>query len=256
LSIARPIFLKEKNKMSKLQTTMMLFAGLGALALSPAVRAQGSNVSWSQRTVFTFSGPVEIPGQVLPAGTYVFKLADISSNRNVVQVFNKDENHLFGMFLAVPDYRLYISDKNIIKFAERPAGSPPAIKAWFNPRRSEGHEFVYPKDRAIALAKANNTPVPAMPVALTPETIKPTATMKGPEFTALYMAYLKAEEPTGEEVELAEAFGAPDSQASAPLPELPDKLPSTASPLTLMGLVGLTTLGAAVTLRLATARKK
>ena len=44
---------------------------------------------WDQRTIFTFSGPVEIPGQVLDAGTYVFKLADSSSDRNIVQVFNK-----------------------------------------------------------------------------------------------------------------------------------------------------------------------
>jgi hypothetical protein len=240
--------------MSKLQTTMMLLAGLGALALTPAVRAQG-HVSWSQRTVFTFSGPVEIPGQVLPAGTYVFKLANSSSNRNIVQVFNKDENHLFGMFLAVPDYRLHKSDKTIVRFEERPAGSPPAIKAWFNPRRNEGHEFVYPKTRAIELAKANHTPVPAMPTELTLDTINPIATLKGPEFQALYMAYLKAEEPTGEEVELAEAFGEPDSQASAPLPGLPDKLPSTASPVTFIGLIGLMTLGAAVTLRLAAAQK-
>jgi len=95
-----------------------------------------------------------------------------------------------------------------------------------------------------------------MPAELAPETIKPAATMNGPEFRALYMAYLKAEEPTGEEVEIADAFGTPDGQTSAPLPVLPDKLPSTASPLTLMGLVGLMTFGAAVTLRLATARKK
>src|SRR2546422_6716057 len=32
--------------------------------------------------------------QVLIAGTYVFKLADSQSDRNIVQVFNKDENHL------------------------------------------------------------------------------------------------------------------------------------------------------------------
>ena len=31
---------------------------------------------WDQKTIFTFSAPVEIPGQVLGAGTYVFKLAD------------------------------------------------------------------------------------------------------------------------------------------------------------------------------------
>jgi hypothetical protein len=51
---------------------------------------------WNQKTVFTFSGPVEIPGQVLPAGTYIFKLLDSQADRDVVQVFNKDEDHLYG----------------------------------------------------------------------------------------------------------------------------------------------------------------
>src|SRR5580658_7482530 len=122
--------------MNKLQTKMLL-VGLGALTLLPSAWAE----NWNQRTVFTFSGPVEIPGQILPAGTYVFKLADSSSNRNIVQVFNKDENCLFGTFLAIPDYRLHISDKTMIRFEERAAGSPQAIKAWFNPHRNEGHEF-------------------------------------------------------------------------------------------------------------------
>ena len=40
---------------------------------------------WNQKTIFTFSGPVEIPGQALTAGTYVFKLADSQTNRNIVQ---------------------------------------------------------------------------------------------------------------------------------------------------------------------------
>ena len=48
---------------------------------------------WDKKTTVTFSAPVEIPGinaQVLPAGTYVFRLLDALSDRNVVQVFNKD----------------------------------------------------------------------------------------------------------------------------------------------------------------------
>src|SRR5580704_12465665 len=74
---------------------------------------------WDQRTVFTFNVPVEIPGQVILPGTYVFKLADSSSDRNIVQVFNKDESHLIGTFLAIPDYRLKPADKPIITFEER-----------------------------------------------------------------------------------------------------------------------------------------
>ncbi len=230
--------------MSKLRTKVMLLAGLGALTLLPGAKAD----EWNQKTVFTFSGPVEIPGQILPAGTYVFKLASSQSNRHIVQVFNKDENHIFGTFLAIPDYHLRPSDKTIIKFEERAAGSPDALKAWFYPGRTYGHEFVYPKTEALALAKANNTPVPSMPTELTPETTKPDVAMTGPEVAAMNTAPLKAEEPTGEEVELAKDF--------APRAELPETLPTTATSLPLVLLIGLLSLGTAVTLRRAGARAK
>src|SRR5277367_3696133 len=141
--------------MNKLQTKMILLAGLGALALLPVAQADERD----QKTVFTFSAPVEIPGQVLDAGTYVFKLADSGSDRNIVQVFNKNENHLYGTFLTVPDYRLKPTGKTIISFDERPAGDPEAVKAWFYPGENYGHYFVYPKARAVALAKVNNQPV-------------------------------------------------------------------------------------------------
>src|SRR6202030_3323937 len=104
-----------------------------------------------------------IPGQVLSAGTYIFKLADSSSDRNIVQVFSKDEKHLYGTFISIPDQHLRPPGKPIITFDERPAGLPEAVRAWFYPGDDFGHEFVYPKPKAVALAKANNTPVPSMP---------------------------------------------------------------------------------------------
>jgi hypothetical protein len=185
--------------MSILQTKMMLLIGLGALALLPGAKAD----EWNQKTVFTFSGPVEIPGQILPAGTYVFKLHNSDSYRHIVQVFNKDENHVFGTFFAIPDYHLHPSSEPIINSHERAAGSPIAVKAWFYPGPTYDHEFVYPKTKAVALARANNTPVPAMPAELTPDTTMPDIAMNGPEIVALDMAPLSAEKPNGQEVDLA-----------------------------------------------------
>jgi len=116
--------------MSKLQTKMMLFGRLGALALLPGAKAD----ELEPKDRVHIHGPVEIPGQVLPAGTYVFKLANSQSNRHIVQVFNKDGKTMYSeTFLAIPDYRLRPSIKPIIKFHERPAGSPDAIKACFIP---------------------------------------------------------------------------------------------------------------------------
>jgi hypothetical protein len=243
--IAR-IIQKGEKKMSKLRTKIILLAGFAAVAMLPKAHAD----EWNQKTVLTFATPIEMPGQTLPAGTYVFKLANSNSSRHIVQVFNKDENRLFGTFLAIPSHRHHASEKTIIRFEERAAGSPQAIKAWFYPNKTYGHEFVYPKAEALALAKANNTEVPAALAELTPSTPKPAATIQVHQIEALLVVPLKMERPTGEEINLAQAFA-----PSAPLPGLPDKLPDTASPLPLIGLIGLVSLGSAAALRLAANRR-
>jgi LPXTG-motif cell wall-anchored protein len=201
----------------------------------------------NQKTVLTFSAPVEMPGQILPAGTYVFKLVNSNSSRHIVQVANKEENHVFGTFLAIPSQRRKPSEETIIRFEERAAGSPQAIKAWFYPTKTYGHEFVYPKAEALALAQANNSPVPSAPAEVATN-IKEPVTAQSPKMMALLVVPLKAEEPSGEEVDLA--------QAVAPSTQLPEELPKTGSAIPLLGLVGLLSLGTAAAMRFAGARVK
>jgi len=106
--------------------------------------------------------PVQIPGATLPAGSYVFKLADIPGNRHVVQVFDKDEKKIFTTMLAVPNQRMEPSDKPIVLFSERASGSPQAVKVWYYPGDRIGNEFVYPKSQAMRIAKESHTRVLAM----------------------------------------------------------------------------------------------
>jgi len=224
--------------------------GLGLLTrMARTARASG----WDQKTTFTFSGPVEIPGQVLPPGTYVFKRADSQAERNIAQVFSKNERHLYGTFLAIPDQRLRPPGRPIITFDERPPASPEAVRAWFYPGENYGHEFVYPKPKAVALAKSNNTPVPSMPAELSANTTEPAPTLTEPHVEALRQAPLKAEKPTEEEVEIAEVFIAQDVAPSAPAAAAPAQLPATGSDLPVIGLAGLLFLGTAGLLRFAAA---
>src|ERR1039457_936260 len=141
-------------------TTVLGLALMGAV-FSPGVKAD----EWNRKTTMTFSGPVEIPGVhlqgfgVLPAGTYVFKIMDSQSDRHIVQIFNQDETRILATILAITNYRLKVTDKSVITFRERPAGEPEALRAWFYPGQNFGEEFVYPRAKAIELAKETNTAV-------------------------------------------------------------------------------------------------
>ena len=73
-----------------------------AAFVAPAAHAD----DWNKKTILTFSGAVQVPGATLPAGSYVFKLADIPGNRHVVQVFDKDEKKIYTTILAIPNDRL------------------------------------------------------------------------------------------------------------------------------------------------------
>lgn len=244
------------------------YVAAGALALAIAMPSTAKADDWNQKTVFTFSGPVEVPGQVLPAGTYVFKLLDSDSDRNVVEIFNQRENHLYGFFLAIPDYRLRPRGKPIITFEERAAGAPEAIKAWVYPGENYGHQFVYPKVRAMALAQASNQPVPSMPeeMATHTTTTQSETTANSSSVQALKQAPLMAQQPNQQETEVAQAFPQqPETQPATTEPTTTQPsttgsamrekaLPQTGSALPLIGLLGLLSVGVAGSLRLIAAK--
>jgi hypothetical protein len=97
---------------------------------------------WDKRTILTFSQAVEIPGKVLPAGTYVFQLADSLASRHIVQVFDQ-EGKIVAMMLTNPTARPAAADGTRITFEEQRAGAPFPIKRWFYPGELTGEEFIY-----------------------------------------------------------------------------------------------------------------
>jgi len=217
-----------------------------ALAIAPQVRAD----TFDKKTIITFSEPFEVPGvdsQVLPAGTYVFKIFDSWSDRNIVQIFSADETHVYTTILAIANYRLKATDKTVLTFGERAAGQPEAIKAWFYPGQTWGQEFVYSKKRAIELAKIVKEPVLAMPIDTTAAV--PVETLRSVPVAAI--------KPTGDEIPVAEVVQAPPAAAVAQAPPatlVAQALPKTASSLPLFALIGLLSLFAGFTLLIITKR--
>jgi len=250
-------------KLFKAVTTVLSIALLSA-ALAPGAKAD----DWTKTTTITFSGPVEIPGVhltgwgVLPAGTYVFKILDSQSDRHIVQIFNKDQTAIYATILAIPNYRLKATDKTVMTFRERPAGQPEALRAWFYPGMNWGEEFVYPKAKAIALAKATNTAVLYTPAEIPIEVTEPVKLADAPVVAEMKRAPIMAIKPTGEDVQLAQVVTPPPAQiqiaqaqtrAIAPATpvaiEAENRLPATASTLPLIGLLGLMALGGAFAVR-------
>lgn len=97
---------------------------------------------WNKETVLTFSQDVEIPGKVLPAGKYVFRLADAAESRHVVRVFDLAGN-ILATVLTIPAARLNAADRTRIMFEEPSAGAPLPIKKWFYRGDLDGEEFIY-----------------------------------------------------------------------------------------------------------------
>lgn len=207
---------------------------LGAFILSIPLAAKADE--WNKATRLTFNKPVEIPGMVLGPGTYVFKLADLV-DRNVVQIYNADETHLYKDVLAIPSYRSEPTDKTVITFEERAQGSPQAVKEWFYPGNSYGEEFVYPAVQTVHVAQ--KSVLPAVAQHLTPVVPAPQQQAAAPPA------------PNNEPVQIAQVTPTPQPAASSPAAaqKAPEKLPRTASSLPLLALIGLLSLGGSAGVR-------
>ena len=112
---------------------------LGVLATS-AAGAMDSR----RTTYFTFSGTVQMPGVALPAGTYIFEVANPDGGSDVVRVLSRDRKKVHLMQFTRTIYRESKGNlKATIALGETPAGTPPPVKAWYPESETRGREFIY-----------------------------------------------------------------------------------------------------------------
>ena len=207
----------------------LLAVALLGVTLLPGARAD----EWNKKTVVTFSQAVEVPGKVLPAGTYTFQLLDSPSDRHIVQIFNADGSHIIATILAINNYRLEPTGETVMKFTERPGDSPEALRAWFYPGDNFGQEFVYPKVRAIQLAQVAKVAVPAVAVDDLDDNVIRTVP-------------IVAVTPEQKEVEVATVI-----QTTAPVAvKETEELPQTGSSMPLVALLGGLSISIALGLKL------
>jgi hypothetical protein len=100
---------------------------------------------WNKKTIVTFDQDVEIPGWVLPAGTYVFKLLNSGSSRFIVQVWDLDERHLITALSTIGDSYPNPSGGSyfVLDTSQTDEGYPPAVVSWFFAGSDEGRDFIY-----------------------------------------------------------------------------------------------------------------
>jgi hypothetical protein len=242
--------------------TSIAAAVLTAAFLTVATNASAQDSNINQRTFLTFSGPVQMPGVTLPAGKYVFRLADTALH-NVMQVLDGEEKDIIGQWFFIPRNRTNeqfsaANGKPVVQFMEVPEGVTPPVKYYFYPTELTGKEFIYPKDQALRIAAATHQPVLATDtdVAKGGEAnvfvVEPNGTAEGTNASASDNSNQNrdqqaATEPVPAPVATTGAY----DQNPAPRQQASNELPRTASPFQLIGLMGLISLAGAFGLRLA-----
>ena len=236
-------------------------AALVAALNTASAFAQGMVVD--SRTEFTFSQPVELPGVTLPPSTYVFRFADATTGRTVMQVFDKNSNKTYGLFLTISAMRPKPSDEAELRFLETPSGTPAAVKTWWYPGNSIGREFIYPKAQARRLAMATNTDVLTTKAENVPEQQMKTAQLEyvspGGQETAVNEKEHQKAEPAASrssQTKIVGTSGTNASAASAPAQEAQSasnttrrRLPRTDTLLPLIALMGVASLAGGASLR-------
>jgi hypothetical protein len=135
------MFENVKKNLPRIALVTLVSVGICGFTIAPKASAD----MLDQRTTITFSAPVEVPGTVLPAGTYTFRILspmDTGSDQ-IVQILNEQGTHVYATLLTAPEYRARATDQTVIRFGERTADAPQPIVAWFYPNRHTGQEFLY-----------------------------------------------------------------------------------------------------------------
>jgi len=220
--------------------SLLAVAMLGATVL-PSARAD----TWNKKTVVTFTQAVEVPGKVLPAGTYTFQLLDSTSDRHIVQIFNADGTQFILTVLAINNYRLEPTGETVMKFRETPGDAPEALRAWFYPGDNFGQQFVYPKTRAIQLAQTTKEVVPAVAADTVDDNV-----MKTIPIVAVTPDQKEVEVTSVIQTTPPAAAAVTAAPATVPAATETEELPHTASSMPLIALLGGLSISIALGLKL------
>jgi hypothetical protein len=194
----------------------LLLGATSLLAASP----DGSS------TTFQISSPTGIPGKVLSPGTYNLQVVDHVNDRYVLRVTNKND----------------LTTNSTLAYWKNPVQGDTYLRGWNVKGQNAALTFAYPKNDAVAIAKANDTQVPAIDPA--GDGIVNNTGLSREEMHVVTLWLLT---PTSVGPNSPGGISAARYQEVARVERKPviARLPHTASPLPLVALLGLFSLAGA-----------
>lgn len=136
----------------KLVTTTLCWATALTLMLASDALAH--------HTYFTFTQPVEVPGDVtLPPGRYEFRVVELLRDRRVVEVWDAKGQMLHATFLSMPAEHAGSLPEAKIRFVEGGEKQKMAVMFWWEGGGRTGLEPVYPKQQAARLSEKARTSI-------------------------------------------------------------------------------------------------
>ena len=225
--------------MSTLLISTNAFAGSGP-----------DSTNTAETSLFQLQDSTAIPSGDLKPGSYSIRIVDHLADRFLIEI-RSSSGKAQDKFLAVPvrDFATPVAAGPII--ATGPKGHS-ALRG-FSFSKGRVVEFVYPKNAAVGLAKANNITVLAVDPAS--EGMPSTSSMNSDDLkiVTLWMLTPTAVGPNDSAAQIqAVKYTAPASaltERAAVRPPVVGRLPKTASYIPLMALIGIFSAGLAVFLR-------
>jgi len=121
----------------KIHLFVWFAAAILVLTAPQAVSAESLN----KGTIANFDQPIEIPGLVLPAGSYAF-----IERGPLVQVWDRDQTKLYATLITnAAEQSRFVDERQEFEFEKQGSDSPPELKSWFLDGGIIGHEFIYRK---------------------------------------------------------------------------------------------------------------
>ena len=131
-----------------------------AMALS-SVFQESYSTEWNKKSTLSTDKQVEFPGIVLEPGIYIIRLKDGGEKRSIVEIRNRDESQILATVLAVPDHQQRPDDNSEFLYFKAAGSNPTPVRTWFYSGDLIGLQFVYPKSRAMEIAKISDDHVMA-----------------------------------------------------------------------------------------------